>query len=97
MRYKVVKFGAKKFPQTKVVKIKKVSKDGKIQEVEETCTIDELIFEPTKYDDKPEKKVIRKIITDKNGKEEETEEDQSKNVVYKIVKCGPLRSPQEMN
>ena len=41
VRYKVVKYGAKKFPHTKVGKIKKVSKNGKIQEVEETCPIDE--------------------------------------------------------
>ena len=53
-----------------------------------------IIFEPTKYDDKPETKLIRKVITDKKGKEEETEEDPGKNVVYKTVKCGPLRSPQ---
>ena len=53
-----------------------------------------LIFEPTKYDDKPETKVIRKRIIVKDGKEEEIEEDPGKDVVYKTVKYGPLRNPQ---
>ena len=76
------------------MRIRKVPKDGKVQEVEEQAPNDELIFEPTKYDDKPESKVIRKKIVDKNGKEEEVEEEPGKNVIYKTAKCGPLRSPQ---
>ena len=47
--YKVVKYGSKRYPQTKVMKVRKIIKYGREQENEEQITSEELIYQPIKY------------------------------------------------
>jgi hypothetical protein len=91
--YRIVKSDSKIYPQNKVVKVEKIKKNGKEQEVEESVFKDEVLFEPTKYGkyEKPKTKIIRKTITDKG---EELDEEPGKDITYKITKYGRVRNPQ---
>ena len=90
--YKLVKYGSKKYPQTKVIKKSKTYKYGRELDNEEPIHNDAVIYEPNK--EEPNIKIIRKKIVPKDGKDEEVEEEPGKLVIYKVIKCGPIKTPQ---
>ena len=85
IKYKIIISGTAKNPKSKVIRKKKVMKDGKEGESEEEVPREEILFKSVKPDGKPKIRTIRKKFIVKGGKEEEVEEDPGKQVIYKTV------------
>ena len=96
--YKIVKYGKENDPQTKIKRIRTITKFNRDRENEEDIPGDELIIKTIKQEPNKE---IKKIIIKKDGQIQETEEElpQEEEKIKqdegpKTIKIGQEKAPQ---